>query len=132
MRRRDGFALLEVVVAVAIFATAILGLMATVSGARLAVGDTLSRRKARTLGQAKVEEILAGVTEPDGGGSFEDEPAFSWTATTEELMVGMTESQTEKVLLVTVTLNFPLDSGEEGNGSLTLTTIVSAEEEAPQ
>ncbi len=128
-RTQDGFALLEVIVAVAIFATAILGLMATVSGARLSVGDTLNRRKARTLTQGKVEEIIAGITDPDGGGSFEDEPAFSWTSTSEELTVGMAETQTEKVLLVTVTLNFPLDSGDEGNGTVTATTIVSVADE---
>jgi type II secretory pathway pseudopilin PulG len=128
-RTRSGFVLLEVVVAVAIFATAILGLMATVSGARLSVGDTLNRRKARTLTQAKVEEIIAGITEPDGGGSFDDEPAFSWSASSEELSVGVGETQTEKVLVVTVTLSFPLDSGDGADGSLTATTIVAIAEE---
>ena len=33
----------------------------------------------------------------------------------------------ETVLVVTVTLSFPLDSGEEGSGSLTATTVVAAE-----
>ncbi len=124
--RRRGFTLLEVIFAVGITATALLGLQATCSGAILSAADSIRRRAARAMARSKIEEIIVGVVSPDDGGNFEDNPEFSWTATSEELLIGMPDSATEKVLVVKLEISFPIET-ESGRDTLTLTTIVAAE-----
>jgi hypothetical protein len=129
--RSNGFTLLEVIFAVGITATALLALQATCSGAILSAADSIRRRAARSMARSKLEEIIVGVVNPDEGGSFEDNPEFTWTATSEELGIGMPDSGTEKVLVVKLEVSFPIETGETGRDTLTLTTIVAAESENP-
>lgn len=114
--RRAGFTLMEVVFAVAIVATALLALQATVSGSIRSAGDSINRRAARELCRAKLEEILAGQESPDGGGEVEDRPGFRWSGRSEELQLGMPDAQTETVTVVTVEVTFPVDADSGGAG----------------
>lgn len=114
--RRAGFTLMEVVFAVAIVATALIALQATVAGSIQSAGSSVNRRAAREECRAKLEEILAGVASPDGGGDFEDRPGFTWSARTEELTVGMPDKATEVVKVVVLEVQFPVASGGGGGG----------------
>ena len=115
-RRARGFTLLELVFAVTIVATALLGLQAAVSGAILSAGDSVNHRAARESARVKLEEILAGILAPEGGGSIEDMPNFEWTSRVEELQIGMPEAQSVTVKVVTLELSFPVESGGDGDG----------------
>lgn len=79
-RPRAGFTLMEVVFAVAIVATALIALQATVAGSIQSAGSSVNRRAAREECRAKLEEILAGVASPDGGGGGKDGGATTSTA----------------------------------------------------
>lgn len=107
---------MEVVFAVAIVATALIALQAAVAGSIQSAGSSVNRRAAREECRAKLEEILAGVTSPDGGGDFEERPGFTWSARTEDVTVGMPESATEVVQVVIVEVQFPVFSGAGGGG----------------
>lgn len=134
---RSGFGLLEVAFAVMIVSVALLGLNAAVSGGIDSAGDSINRRAARELCRAKLEEILAGAAEAEGGGDFSpDNPSFTWTSRTEELMLGVPDqTQTEKVRVVVVEITFPTsgraaEGGEEapaegeGKDKITLASVL--------
>ncbi|MCA8924206.1 MAG: prepilin-type N-terminal cleavage/methylation domain-containing protein [Planctomycetes bacterium] len=116
MSARRGFSLLEVVFAVAIVVTALLGLQAAVTGGIDSASSSINRRAARELCRGKLEEILAGVEELEGEGEFENYPNFRWEATLEEQQLGMPETQTETIKLVTVKVTFPVLQGMQGGG----------------
>jgi type II secretory pathway pseudopilin PulG len=108
--RRGGFTLLEVVFAVGIIATALLALMAGVSGSISSAGASINRRAAREVCRAKLEEILAGSEGAEGAGEVEDYPGFRWSSRTDELKIGVADRSTETVKVVTVEVTFPVDS----------------------
>jgi hypothetical protein len=110
---------MEVVFAVAIVATALAALQATVAGSIQSAGSTVNRRAAREECRAKLEEILAGAESPDGGGDFEDRPGFKWSARSEEVTVGMPDKATETLKIVVVEVTFPVfgDTGGGGGGA---------------
>ena len=111
MSARRGFGLMEVVFAVAIVSTALLALQATVSGGIKSAGNSVNRRAAREVARAKLEEILAGIEQPETvSGELEDHPGFSVDARVEELMVGVPEAQSETIRIVTVELTYPITS----------------------
>lgn len=115
--KRAGFTLLEIMFAITIFATAILTLMAGVSGAIQSASGSINRRAAREVCRAKVEEILAGAESPEGSGQVEEYPGFAWTSRVEELKVGVADRTTETVKVVTVEVTFPVDSQNKSDGS---------------
>ncbi|MBX3469369.1 MAG: prepilin-type N-terminal cleavage/methylation domain-containing protein [Planctomycetes bacterium] len=117
MSARRGFTLMEVVFAVAIVATALVALQATVAGSIQSAGTSVNRRAAREVCRAKLEEVLAGSESPDGGGDLEDRPGFRWSARSEELTVGMPERGTEVVVVVIVEVTFPAFSEGAGGGA---------------
>lgn len=145
-RARGGFTLMEVVFAVAIVSVALLGLQAAVSASIKSAGDSINRRAAREECRTKLEEVLAGRQSPGGGGPIEDRPEFEWSSRSEERLVGMPEGATEKVLLVTVSVTFPVDESavgkggdegggglaEGGKGTLSLSSLMSLPEEEGQ
>lgn len=116
MRASRGFTLLEVVLAVTIVATALLTLQATVSGSVNTAGASINRRAAREACRAKLEEVLAGITGPDGGGDFEELPGFKWTASTEERQVGAGEQKAEVLRIVKVEVEFPDEPRRQDDG----------------
>jgi hypothetical protein len=128
---------LEVAFAVMIVSVALLGLNAAVSGAIDTAGDSINRRAAREQCRAKLEEILAGTTPPDGGGDLTDYPSFSWSARTEELMLGVPDQNpTEKVRIVIVEVRFPLSgrgvpAGEEAGEGMDKLSLASVLPEEP-
>lgn len=126
--RRRGFTLMEVVFAVAIVATALIALQATVAGSIQSAGSSVNRRAAREECRAKLEEILAGAASPDGGGDFEDRPGFTWSARTEDLTVGMPEKATEVVKVVVIEVQFPVFSGGGGGKDGGAAASTTAEE----
>lgn len=143
--RRGAFTLMEVVFAVAIVATALIALQATVAGSIQSAGSSVNRRAAREECRAKLEEILAGVASPDGGGDFEDRPGFTWSARTEELTVGMPDKATEVVKVVVLEVQFPVASGggggkdgggsstvEEGMETITMASVLPPDDEQQQ
>lgn len=108
-RARRGFGLMEVVFAVAIVSTALLALQATVSGGIKSAGNSINRRAAREVARAKLEEILAGIEQPESiSGELEERPGFMIDAQVEELMVGVAEAQTETIRVVVVKLTYPI------------------------
>lgn len=130
---RRGFSLLEVVFAVAIVVTALLGLQAAVTGGIDSASSSINRRAARELCRGKLEEILAGVETPDNSGEFETYPGFTWESTFEELALGMPETQTEVVKVVTVKVSFPVlqnmqttgdEPAEDTTADLELTAVL--------
>ncbi|MGE0712759.1 MAG: prepilin-type N-terminal cleavage/methylation domain-containing protein [Planctomycetota bacterium] len=136
---RRGFTLLELVFAVMIAATALLGLQATVSGAILAAGDSINQRAARERARAKLEEILAGVVEPESSGELEDLPSFKWSSRVkEELTLGITEygAGNNKVKVVVLEMTYPVeangDEGEDGarSGRIVLASVLPPPPEA--
>lgn len=138
-RRSSGFTLMEVVFAVAIVATTLVALQAAVAGSIQTAGSSVNRRAAREECRAKLEEILAGVASPDGGGEIEDRPGFRWSARTEELTVGMPDKATEVVKVVILEVQFPVfssagggDGGatvEEGMETITMASVLPPDEQ---
>ena len=148
---RRGFTLMEVIFAVGIAATALIALQATITGSILSASDSINRRAARGLARGKMEEVLAGSTEPEGSGSFEDYPHFQWSSRTDELSVGGTGTGGEgeggggeggegggggqSVRVVTLTLTYPVEAGGEGDqpGSenVVFSSVLPAESEDP-
>lgn len=124
LARRRGFSLLEIVFAVTIAATALIGLQAAQTGALNSAANSINQRAARELARAKLEEILVGAASPDGSGTFENYPNFNWTSRTEDLQVGLTDQgmvQTVKVVIFELT--YPQWSREnQPPGSETPTT----------
>jgi prepilin-type N-terminal cleavage/methylation domain-containing protein len=107
---RRAFTLLEVVFAVVIIATALLGLQATVAGSIRSAGNSINRRAAREECRQKLEEVLAGTIEATDAGELPDRPNFKWAVRTEEVQVGAGETKSEVVRVVTVEMQFPADS----------------------
>jgi hypothetical protein len=108
---------MEVVFAVAIVATALAALQATVAGSIESAGTSVNRRAAREACRSKLEEVLLGIESPDGSGELEDRPGFRWTARSEEVQVGAADHQTETIKVVTVEMSFPtFGSGGGGGG----------------
>jgi type II secretory pathway pseudopilin PulG len=114
-KKAMAFTLLEVVLAVTIVATALLTLQATVSGSVNTAGASINRRAAREACRAKLEEILAGITGPDGAGDFEELPGFKWSASTEEKQVGAGETKSEVLRVVKVEVKFPDEQPRGGD-----------------
>ena len=132
--RRRGFTLLEVVFAVAIVATSLLALQAAIAGSVQVATDTVNRRAARALARTKIEEVLTGVVDAEGSGNFSEEgyEVFTWSSRAEDMPVGgagETEAS-ENVRLVTVTISFPSDEGDNGRDTLELVSVMPAEDEA--
>lgn len=115
--RRQGFTLLEVVFAVVIIATALLGLQATVAGSIRSAGNSINRRAAREECRQKLEELLAGTVEAGDSGDLPDRPNFRWSSRIEEVQVGTGETKTEVVRVVTVEMQFPEDTDAGGDDS---------------
>lgn len=115
--KRQGFTLMEVVFAVAIVATALAALQATVAGSIQSAGSTVNRRAAREECRAKLEEILAGVESPDGGGEIEGRPGFKWSARSEDVTVGMPDKATETLKIVVIEVTFPVFGDSAGGSS---------------
>lgn len=135
--RRRGFTLLEVVFAVAIVATSLLALQAAIAGSVQTATDTVNRRAARGLARSKMEEVLTGLVDAEGSGTFSEEgyDAFSWESRAEEMGVGGAAGDaepSEKVRKVTLTVSFPSDEGDGGRATLELVSVVAAEEETGQ
>lgn len=116
MKTTQGFTLMEVVFAVAIVATALAALQATVAGSIQSAGSTVNRRAAREECRAKLEEILAGAESPDGGGEIEGRPNFKWSARSEDVTIGMPDKATETLKIVVVEVTFPVFESEGGGG----------------
>ncbi len=134
--RVSAFTLLEVMFSVVIVATALLGLQAAITGSITVAADSIDRRAARALARSKMEEVLAGIIDAEGSGTFSEEgyEAFTWESRAEDMAVGGagdTEAS-EKVRKVTLTISFPSDQGEGGRATLELVSAVAAEEEPGQ
>lgn len=128
--RQRGFSLLELVFAVAIVASALLGLQAALSGAVLSASDSINRRAASVLARGKLEEILAGASPAEDSGSFEGHEQIRYTSSVEELAVGVGTggAPTERVRVVRLEVTFPLDAGEQGRGRIALASALPPEE----
>jgi len=114
--RRRGFTLLELMLALVIFSTALLLLGATVSNGIGATGDSINLRAAREICRAQLEAVVAG-SETGNGGSVDGHPGFTWSMTKEEKTVGAQESPTEKYEIITVTVSYPSDTPAPGGAA---------------
>jgi prepilin-type N-terminal cleavage/methylation domain-containing protein len=93
MKRNDGFTLLEVLCAIAIFSVAITSLLVARNRSIESAIEAQSIRTARFFLITKLEEIRAGLREIKGSdsGYFEDFPGYTWEASLEEEEVGPPE-----------------------------------------
>lgn len=131
--RRRGFTLLELMAALMIAVTVLVALQAIVSGSILSAGDAINQRIARERARLKLEEILAGVTPPNGGGSFDDRPELKWSARAEPVTIGLPDQGGQsQVRIVTLELTYPTnarsDDEAEGNEKITLAGVLPIEE----
>jgi general secretion pathway protein I len=83
--KRDGITLLEVLLSMGIFLLAMTALTRLMDIATDSALDATFRSDANRLAQSKLAEIEAGVIPPDlgSGGTFDAEPAWSWTMQSE-------------------------------------------------
>src|SRR6266478_1235136 len=85
-RRRKGMSLLEVIIALAIFLMALIGIghLITFSGQQTL--ELSERGHAAQLAQAKLAEVIAGIQtlSSQGDTGFEDEPEWMWSLTAEQ------------------------------------------------
>lgn len=128
-----GFTLLELMAALMITVTVLVALQAVVGGAIMAAGDAITQREARERARMKLEEVLAGVTAPSGGGSFEDAPQLKWSVKAEPVTVGLPDQGGQsQVRVVTLELTYPTNARneEEGEGTekITLAGIMPMDE----
>lgn len=103
---RRGLSLFEVVIALAIFMASIAAIGQLIStGARSAVYSRLETQ-AVVRCESKLAEILAGITptQQAGGGTFSDDPSWSWT-------VSVASAQHENLFIVDVTVSHAANSG---------------------
>lgn len=105
-RRREGergLTLLEVLIATAILAGAIMVLQLKANQALKSSVETNRKRAAKMLLLKKAEEVIAGVEEGSGG-DFEGYPGFSWEVS--EALVPLEEVE-ESVRSVTIAVFYP-------------------------
>ncbi|MBI3723110.1 type II secretion system protein [bacterium] len=126
--RARGFTLLELLLAVAIVAFALVTIAAAVSNGIAIAGEASNLRVAREACRAKLESVVSG-TETSQGGPIEGHETFQWSLAREEKTVGVGDSPTEKYHVITVTVTYPSDTapsspGQPGQGTIKLTTIV--------
>jgi hypothetical protein len=119
---------MEVIVAVAICVTALLGLQAAMGGAVLSAADSMARRSARVLARGKMEEILLELAPADDSGAFEQNESITYESSVEELPVGLPEGgQTEMIRVVTLQVRFNVEAGEGGSETLKLVSVLPPE-----
>ena len=132
LRGSAGFTLLEVMLAVAIIATALLSLQTIVSGGLLAALTTVNRRAAREVCRERLEAIVADEAGASNDRGEDPVHGFKWSAAREERTVGAADTPIEKVVVVTVKVEYPVERPEPGGGSAEqmqtyeLSTIVAA------
>ena len=102
-------------------------------GAIMAAGDAITQREARERARMKLEEVLAGVVPPSGGGSFEDAQQLKWSVKAEPVTVGLPDQGGQsQVRVVTLELTYPTNArGEEeaeGSEKITLAGIMAMDE----
>ncbi|QVL34372.1 type II secretion system minor pseudopilin GspI [Telmatocola sphagniphila] len=80
--RRSGLTLLEVIIAFAIFLMSIIALYKLMGNATDSAIEIESQSKATRLIESKMAEFISGVQplSGGGGGSFDDEDGWSWSA----------------------------------------------------
>jgi prepilin-type N-terminal cleavage/methylation domain-containing protein len=125
MRRgRGGFTLLELLLALVIVATALVGLGAAVSSGIASAAESINQRAAREACRAKLEGVITG-SEPSGGGPIDGHDGFNWTVTKDEKTTGAADAPTEKYVVVTVTVTFPSDATQPSPSGSPSTTTTS-------
>lgn len=110
-RGRGAFTLLEVLAALAVMAVALSVLLVERNNTVKRTARTNQRRIALQLAKEKTFEILSGA-ETGHEGSFEENPAFAWSAFEEaDSVTG--SSAIAYLRRVTVTVRFEIPGGED-------------------
>ena len=100
-----------VVAALAIVAVALSALLVERNGAVRRTARTNQRRVALQLAKTRIAEILSGV-ETGTGGTFEEYPGFSWSAS-EEHEEAVRQGGALQLRLITVVVRFVIPGGED-------------------
>ncbi|MCU0728304.1 MAG: type II secretion system GspH family protein [Planctomycetes bacterium] len=111
-RARRGFTLLEVLATLAIMGIALTVLLVERNTAVKRTARAADRRLALCLAQAKLSEVLLGA-ETAAGGTFEEHPAFRWTAEEGVETVNREGGGSSQLRQVKVTVTFPLGGTED-------------------
>lgn len=86
LTRRQGLSLLEVLVALAVFLTALGGLFTLLNYATRRAHEVQMRSQATRLCQSKLAEVLSGAIPLTGqdGAAFDEDPDYQWSLTAEQ------------------------------------------------
>ncbi len=123
-KREAGFTLLELVVAVAIFATSCLSLIYLKISALQRYGNVAQERHVQRIAQEKLYEVIYGF-EQELEGEFEDENDGQWEATVQNL--GTFETP---LYATTMVVRYEDENQEEHEYSLTSWIFYPPEESA--
>jgi len=107
--RAHGFTLLELLLAVVIIATALVGLSASMTGGIATAGDAINQRAAREACRALLEQAIASG-ETTGGGPVPGHEQLTYSLSRSEQTAGATDSPEEKYDILTVTVTYPSDN----------------------
>src|SRR5689334_1099187 len=117
-RRRRGFTLMEVMLAVFIVSVALLALQAVISGGLMSAGNSVTRRAARELCRRKLETAVAtDDTSPTSGS--DETYGFRWSIDRQEQLVGVGANgqPSEKVWIVVAKVDYTVDTADGSGGS---------------
>jgi uncharacterized protein (TIGR02598 family) len=118
MRRRRGFTLMEVMLAVFIISVALVSLQSVIAGGLLSAGNSVNRRAARELCRRTLETAVA--TDESSPTSGTDQTyGFRWSVDRQEQTVGVGQNgqPSEKIWVVTARVDYTVEAPDGSGGS---------------
>jgi uncharacterized protein (TIGR02598 family) len=138
MRRRAGFTLMEVMLAVAIISVALMSLQSVIAGGLLSAGNSVNRRAARELCRRTLETAVA-TDESSPTSGTDQTTGLHWSLDRQEQTVGVgaNSQPSEKIWIVTAKVDYTVDAPDGSGGSTSkeesvILTTVMPDKDQPQ